>query len=469
MNEARTYRLRDPVHGLIVFEYNNSIDQLAWSLINTPEFQRLRRIKQLGVSEFVFPGATHTRFAHCIGVFHTARRLVWVIDRDFAKKGIEPDKYREKVSLLAALLHDIGHGPFSHAFEHAYDAVRHARDPKAEEKSHEEWTAEIILRPGGAVWKLLDQHQPGIADEIAQLLTAKNPKDIYHSIVSSSFDADRLDYLQRDRLMTGSGAGVIDFDWLIDNLAVEDIDPAADDDTDDEEPAMQTPSFCLRERAIQAAEAFVLARWHLYSQVYLHKTTRCVEAMIQATLTRFAELVDCGKLKTTGVPKEHPMVVFFTKKGDTLVNYLKLDDTLAWSAISMMALASDAALSNLASRLVERRLFKVLDCDSGLGMDSEQTRRTVKRVRAAALASPESAKFSILEDGVSLSAYGPVRSDENQAHKRIMIVDGNRNLKEINDRSHVVNAIERRTFLRFFFEDANERDGLKNPGGQNGK
>lgn len=465
MDNARTFRLRDPVHGLIVFEYDNEIDQLAWGLINTPEFQRLRRIKQLGVSEFVFPGATHTRFAHCIGVFHTARRLVAVIDRELKKKGVDPDKYREKVSLLAALLHDIGHGPFSHAFEHAYDAVRHARDPKADDKSHEEWTAEIILRPEGDVRKLLDTHQVGIAEDIAKLLTSKYPKDIYHSIVSSSFDADRLDYLQRDRLMTGSGAGVIDFEWLIDNLAVEDIDPAADDDTEDEDPAMQTPSFCLRERAIQAAEAFVLARWHLYCQVYLHKTTRCVEAMIQATLSRFADLVDKGNLKDTGVSKSHPMAIFFTKKGDSLDNYLKLDDTLAWSAISMMANATDKTLSNLASRLVERRLFKVLDCDSGLGMDSEQTRRTIKRVRAA----QTGAEFSILEDGVPLSAYGPVKSDENQAHKRIMIVDSDHNLKEINDRSNVVNAIERRTFLRFFFEGTAERDRLKNPGGQNGK
>ena len=112
----RSYRLRDPVHVLIVFEGVNLRDQLAWELINTPEFQRLRRIKQLGVSEFVFPGATHTRFAHCIGVFHTARQLVKIIERELLAQNSKPDLYREEVALFAALLHDIGHGPFSHAF-----------------------------------------------------------------------------------------------------------------------------------------------------------------------------------------------------------------------------------------------------------------------------------------------------------------------------------------------------------------
>lgn len=464
MTAPRTYRLRDAVHGLIVFEHDSRIDQVAWRLINSPEFQRLRRIKQLGVSEFVFPGATHTRFAHCIGVYHIARRLIGVIDRELKKKGVPPDEYREQVSLLAALLHDIGHGPFSHAFEHAYDSVRHRRDPKADDKSHEEWTAEIIVNKNGVVWKELESFHPGIGNDIAELLTRKYPKDIYHAVVSSSFDADRLDYLQRDRLMTGSGAGVIDLDWLVDNLAVEDIDPAPDDDTADGEPIMQTPSFCLRERALQAAEAFVLARWHLYCQVYLHKTTRGVEAMIQALLGRFAELADEGSLSKTGLHKDHPLSAFFVKKGDTLANYQRLDDTVVWAAISSMRQASDGVLSDLAGRLLDRRLFKVLDCDSGLGADSEQTRRTIKRAREAAKNRGEGS-YSILEDGPALTAYGQVKADENQAHKRIMIVSEDHNLKEITDRSDIVKAIERRIFLRFFFEDAAERDRIKTPGG----
>ena len=149
MSEPRTYRLRYPVHGLITFRAEEPIDQLAWKLLDTPEFQRLRRIKQLGVSEFVFPSATHTRFAHCVGVFHTARELVRIIKRELnaAKQDIDPNW--ADVALAAALLHDLGHGPFSHTFE----GVQKSRGVS---KRHEKWTAEIIRNPEGNIRPLLD-------------------------------------------------------------------------------------------------------------------------------------------------------------------------------------------------------------------------------------------------------------------------------------------------------------------------
>ncbi len=210
---AKTQRIRDPVHGLIVFRENDPLAQLAWALLNTPEFQRLRRIKQLGFSEFVFPGATHTRLAHCIGVFETARKLVGIIGRE--QGCIEQE--RADVAVLAALLHDVGHGPFSHTFEQ----VQRSRGLR---KRHEEWTAEMICDPNGNILPILESHSTGLAEAVADLLVAETPADIYHAIVSSSFDADRLDYLRRDRLMTGSGAGAIDFDWLLENLRIETID-----------------------------------------------------------------------------------------------------------------------------------------------------------------------------------------------------------------------------------------------------
>ncbi len=224
MPSFRIQRVRDPVHGLIVFENEGDIarrDQTAWNLINTPEFQRLRRIRQLGVSDFTFPGATHTRFAHSIGVFHTARKLVEIIKRQLPDAEFDSD--RANVAVLAALLHDLGHGPFSHAFEQ----VQRARGAA---KHHEIWTADIILRATGKIRPLLEAFRPGITEHIAELLTAEVPKDIYHAVVSSSFDADRLDYLRRDRMMTGTGAGAIDFDWLLDNLRIAEVRLGGDDD-----------------------------------------------------------------------------------------------------------------------------------------------------------------------------------------------------------------------------------------------
>jgi len=226
----RTQRVRDPVHGLIVFRAGDQLAQLAWRLIGTPEFQRLRRIKQLGVSEFVFPGATHSRFAHSLGVFHVARTLVEIIKREL---GEQFDPERAEVAVIAALLHDLGHGPFSHAFE----AVQKARSIA---KKHEKWSAEIIRNPQGQIRPLLDAYRPDsrFTEAVAELLEAEDPVDIYHAVVSSSFDADRLDYLRRDRLMTGTGAGAIDFDWLMEQLRVADVEiEAADANSGEAAPA----------------------------------------------------------------------------------------------------------------------------------------------------------------------------------------------------------------------------------------
>ena len=267
----RTQRLRDPVHGLIVCEENDDLAQLAWKLINTPEFQRLRRIKQLGVSEFVFPSAVHTRFAHSIGVFHSARELVRIIERETT--AVRPfDRHRADVATIAALLHDLGHGPFSHTFE----GVQTSRGVG---RRHEEWTAEIIRNADGAICPVLEAHRAGITEEVASLLAAEDPIDIYHAVLSSSFDADRLDYLRRDRLMTGTGAGAIDFDWLMEHVRVADIViDAPEGDTPEDTTTVAT--FCLDPKALPAAEQFLLSRYTLHEQVHMRKTTRCIEAMI---------------------------------------------------------------------------------------------------------------------------------------------------------------------------------------------
>ena len=264
-----TKRLRDPIHGLIVFHDSDPVDRLAWDLVQTPEFQRLRRIRQLGVSEFVFPGATHTRFAHSIGVYHNARRLMEVIRREEAGAF---QSERRTVALIAALLHDLGHGPFSHAFEGAREAIAESRGV-GEIETHEKYTAKLLLAEDGRIRRLLDGAFPGLplAERVADLIRADDPVDIYHAVVSSSFDADRLDYLRRDRYMTGTGAGSIDYDWLIDNLATDLIAVRQDGDT------VQIPTFVFKLKGRQAAEDFLLARYRLYTQVYLHKTTRSEE------------------------------------------------------------------------------------------------------------------------------------------------------------------------------------------------
>jgi HD superfamily phosphohydrolase len=183
---------------------------------------------------------------------------------------------------------------------------------------------------------LLEDFREGFTEEVARLLEKEDPEDIYHAIVSSSFDADRLDYLRRDKLMTGTGAGGIDFDWLMENIRVAPIALDAPDG-DDTAPRM-VPTFCLDRKALPAAEQFLLARYTLHEQVYFHKTTRCVEAMLGRLLAAVAAAAsgEGSVPERTGLPSGHPLLRFFGEGGETVANYLALDDALVLGALDAM-------------------------------------------------------------------------------------------------------------------------------------
>ena len=196
-------RIRDPLYNLIEFRAE-AIDDLLWRIIQTEDFQRLRRIKQLGFSEFVYPGATHTRFAHSIGVFHLARRLIEIIDLKLKQRGSPLSNVMKKeTALCAALLHDLGHGPFSHAFE---EVGKRLNLPFV---NHERVTEKLIRE--GKIGQLLESYNTGLSANVAAAIGEHS--DIYSSVVSGQFDADRLDYMQRDRLMTGTNTGNVDLEW----------------------------------------------------------------------------------------------------------------------------------------------------------------------------------------------------------------------------------------------------------------
>lgn len=211
-------RIRDPVHNLIQFG-TGELERTLWQVIQTRPFQRLRRIRQLGFSEMVFPGATHTRFAHSIGVFHMARQLIEIIRQLTGEREL-PNQAR--VALAAALVHDVGHGTFSHAFEEVGGALNL---PMA----HHEKVSESLIR-SGEIAGVFEQIGQRFADEVADVLSRKSPRTLYDSVVSSQFDADRLDYMQRDRLMTGVQSSGIDATWLLANLEIGDVKISADDE-----------------------------------------------------------------------------------------------------------------------------------------------------------------------------------------------------------------------------------------------
>ena len=445
----RTQRLRDPVHGLIVFEENDGLAQLAWRLINTPEFQRLRRIKQLGVSEFVFPGAVHSRFAHSIGVFHVARELVRIIWRETtAARPFDHD--RAEVATIAALLHDLGHGPFSHAFE----GVQMSRGVG---RRHEEWTVELIRNSDGAIRPLLEAYRAGITEEVASLLAAEDPIDIYHAVVSSSFDADRLDYLRRDRLMTGTGAGAIDFDWLMEHVRVADIVIDAPEG-DTPEDTITVATFCLDPKALPAAEQFLLSRYALHQQVYLHKTTRCIEAMIGKLLRRIAAVAAVPDTASaqTGLEQSQVLLRFFAPGGETIENYLALDDLAITGSLERMQQGDDPVVAELAARLRERRLYKTLDIGR-FGSDFGKQRQAARRIDRNFQEKLDSGAV-MKDESASVGIYTPIGGDEDKMHKKLHILDAGRP-REITEMSEMIEALaSKRQFTRYYFADLADRD-----------
>jgi uncharacterized protein len=341
MSDSWPKLIRDPVHNIISFE-NDPCDQLLLKLINTREFQRLRRIKQLGLSQLVFPGADHSRFAHSIGVMQVARRFLNRIS-NIGSKQISDDQ--RTVVLSAALLHDIGHGPFSHAFE------------KVSGEKHEKRTLEIILETSTEVNQVLRNHDQGLPDRLKVFFdedledSQREQADIpayLTQIVTSQLDADRFDYLLRDSYATGTDYGKFDLEWLLQHLNIDD----------------DKGRFYLGYKALHAAESYVFARYHMYRTVYFHKTTRSAEVMLRLLLRRYKHLLNGAdseeeKCNVVSDVSSTTMRAFSGTIG--LGDYLLLDDHSLTEFTKACCKSTDKVLKQLAEGLLHRRLFKATD------------------------------------------------------------------------------------------------------------
>ena len=391
-------RVRDPVHGLVVFgdggdRYRDETDRIAWRLIDTREFQRLRRIRQLGFSDLVFPGATHSRFAHSIGAYHMARRLAEVIAR---REERNPD--RERIALLATLLHDIGHGPFSHAFETVARSTGRSR-------RHEEWSAEIVQGETevNSVLRTVDE---GLPTEIGALLMEEEPRDIYSTIVSSQFDADRLDFIQRDRTMTGVEFGHIDRDWIFDCLEVGSITIGKDN-------PREASCLCLGPKGLSVAEEYLEARFRLYRTVYMHKTTRAAEKMLEALLCAAAE-----KLKDAEAARRDPVLRYLTGQATGIHAYLDLDDAAVWGALTTLSgHTEDEELSNSARCLRDRKLYKCLD----IGAHDEAGGNLHLRFRRALKEREVAWRGDLLFDDPEIKSYLWYDFDSDSALNKVLV------------------------------------------------
>ncbi|MEQ8786514.1 MAG: HD domain-containing protein [Pirellulaceae bacterium] len=430
--------IRDPIHNIVPFE-DTDCDRLLLQLINTKEFQRLRRIKQLGLSQLVFPGADHSRFAHSIGVMHVARRFLERVAR------ICPqclDDEQRTVVLAAALLHDVGHGPFSHAFE------------KVTSEKHEKRTLEIIANPSTQVNAVLRGYDEKLPERLKMFFgedfeeeqpDAEIPAYLTQ-VVTSQLDADRFDYLLRDSFATGTDYGQFDLEWLIQHLHVD----------------SDKGRFYLDHKALFAAEAYVFARYHMYRTVYFHKTTRAAEVMLRLLLRRYKKLIDetadDAEKQQAIVPEAPPTAVRAFRGKIELAEYLLLDDhTLTEFAKACMR-CDDQVLSGLAEGLLHRRLFKATDVTEDLSPGVVQFSDKAKELIAAAGYDVE---FAFASDAPSDTAYKLYNPDAEKPATQIYIEGAAGGQVEISQRSAAVDQLTKKYTLVRYYYPADTRNQIR--------
>lgn len=329
--------LRDAVHGLVSFESEE--EAIIPRLMNTPELQRLRRIRQLGVASVAFPGAEHTRFAHAVGSAHVMKRLLERLRQIHGElpfwQQVTTDRAQD--ALAAALLHDVGHGPLSHLFEDAIPGAVH----------HEEWTERIVLDPSTGVNRELVAIDPHMPERVAALVRGEHPLPYLARAVSGTLDVDRCDYLLRDAHSTGVRYGIYDLDWLLRSLRFA---PHANE---------AAPGLAIDgAKGLPAIEAFILGRLFMFQQVYLHKATRSAEWMVRTVLRRASTVVAEGT-RLPGTPRAIELSAHGAPP--TLGDYLELDDAVLAVAMRSWEDGPDPALADLSRRVRARGLFKTYE------------------------------------------------------------------------------------------------------------
>jgi len=323
---ARNYR--DAVHNIIRIETEPPVGRLLVDLVDTREFQRLRRIRQLGLAFFAYQGAEHSRFTHSLGALHLATR---VLDRLRNRYAISD---QDHVAVrVAALLHDIGHGPFSHVIESILGF------------HHERFSIEAIESEETEIGKVLRRHSDTLHQDVAAVVRGDFRRRALAQLVSSQLDVDRMDYLLRDSLMTGAKYGIYDLEWIIKSL---EINESGD-------------HLYVSAPGVYAVEDYLQARYYMFRQVYFHRTLRSAEAILKSLLRRAIALNASGG--DVWHLENSPFAKILRGEPLGLTEHLSLDDADFLFYIKEWRNSSDKILADLSSRFLDRRLFKAFDLD----------------------------------------------------------------------------------------------------------
>ena len=397
---AKPRLFRDPIYDTISWDPGTLIGRVVLSLLDTAEVQRLRRIRQLGLSHLVYHGAEHSRFSHSMGVTWVAHQMMQTVSR---WQSIDEDEWA--VTLAAALCHDIGHGPFSHAFE------------AATRLRHESLSIAMLEGEESHVNRVLREIDPGFPERVSSRLKGNDESPPFlREIVSSQLDADRMDYIRRDGHATGVRIGTFDLERVLAMLDVVD------------------GHLAVHVGATEAVEGYLLARFHMYKQVYLHKTVRAAECMLEAALRRAGVLRREGRSPSywpndaLGVLLEHGEVQL---AGMTLI-----DDVDVWRCMKAWSSAEDRVLADLASGLVRRRLYKTVI----LSEVQASSDALVDEVRAFVSQKGYDPDYHLIWDTSRDSPYRPYKGGAQHA-KSIRLTDGGGLVSFIEERSEVIRML----------------------------
>lgn len=398
---------RDPVHNIIRLRTDSDEGNLMMRLIDTPEFQRLRRIKQLGLGLYTYQGAEHSRFTHSLGAFHLMSR---VLDRLGEKHQIEQQD--RTASRAAALLHDVGHGSFSHVME------------KVLGFHHEKWTVEVVLSEATEIGQLLRSYSPELPAKVAAIIEGKFQPAALAQLVSSQLDVDRMDYLLRDSLMTGAKYGIYDLEWIINALAIDE----------------ENDRIYVAARGLYAVEEYLQARYYMFRQVYFHRTLRSAEAVLRSILRRALKLLETGH--SVWYAPETAFEKVLRRNTLTITEHLEVDDSDVLFHVKQWQRSGDEILANLSRRFTGRRLFKAIDLD----MPAAERPEFLSAARECVMQAGFDPEYYFIEDRASdVPYYNYYTAEGAEPKSRIYVEDGysRPRVREISEVSDVVRGLQR--------------------------
>lgn len=397
---------RDSVHNIIQLRTDTEEGRLLVKLIDAAEFQRLRRVRQLGLAYFAYQGAEHSRFTHSLGAMHLATRI---LSRFADSYGITP---RQQLAVrIAALLHDIGHGAFSHVLESILGF------------HHEDFTIEAVESAETEVGRILRSHDPSLAADVASIIRGDYRPVALAQLVSSQLDVDRMDYLLRDSLMTGAKYGIYDLEWIVKSLEI---------DTNNDR-------LYVSAQGIYAVEDYLQARYYMFRQVYFHRTLRSAEAILKSLIRRALALRKKGE--DVWVAAGTPFEKVIEGERLSLADHLAMDDHDVIFHIKQWRRSDDKVLSDLSDRFLNRRLFKAFDLDMP-EPDRHRFLEDARRIVADAGLDPE---YYCIEDKAGDVPYYFYTSDADKPKNLIFVEEGfsRPEFREISEVSSAVRGLQR--------------------------